>query len=107
MGYLNYPLTVRDSPKRGLGRTGDRHLNDFAESIAVNVGGPYAERCSPAMNHRGVGAAIVLGVRESRIQGEGRQGIDVRRTINWGSPWESSVELDYSGRPDERRADDR
>src|SRR5919108_2268056 len=39
MGYLNYPVTVRDSPKRGLGRTGDRHLNDFAESIVANVGG--------------------------------------------------------------------
>ena len=54
------------------------HLNTLAESIAMNVGGPYAERCSPAMNHRGVGAAIVVGARESRVQGEGPQGIDVR-----------------------------
>jgi len=30
------------------------------------------------MIHRGVGAAIVLGARESRVHGEGRQGIDVR-----------------------------
>ena len=57
----------------------------------MNVGGPYAERCSPAMNHRGVGAAIVLGARESRVQGEGRQGSDVQWTTNRGSPWASSV----------------
>jgi hypothetical protein len=54
------------------------HLHTLAEFITMNVGGPYAERCSPAMNHKGVGAAIVVGARESRVQGEGRQGIDVR-----------------------------
>jgi hypothetical protein len=56
------------------------HLTTFAESIAMNVGGPYGERCSPAMKHRGVGAAIVVRARESRVQGEGPQGIDVRLT---------------------------
>jgi hypothetical protein len=54
------------------------YLQTFAESIIMNVGGPYGKRCSPARNHRGVGAAIVVGARESRVQGEGRQGIDVR-----------------------------
>jgi hypothetical protein len=44
----------------------------------MNVGGPSAERCRPAMNQRGVGAAIVVRARESRVQGEGRQGSDVR-----------------------------
>ena len=36
------------------------HLQTFVESIIMNVGGPYAERCSPAMNHRGVGGPIVV-----------------------------------------------
>ena len=70
--YLKYPVTVQDSPKRGLGRLGDRHLNDFAESIVVNVGGLCGEGCSPPVKRMGVGAAIVLGARESRVQGEGR-----------------------------------
>jgi hypothetical protein len=49
----------------------NRHLHDLVESITMNVGGPDAERCSPAVNHRGVSVAIVLGARESRVQGEG------------------------------------
>jgi hypothetical protein len=73
----NYPLTGRDTTQSGMGSIGNRHLHDLVECITMNVGGPYAERCSPAMNHRGVGAAIVVGARESRVQGEGRQGIDV------------------------------
>jgi hypothetical protein len=73
-----YPLVGRDTAKSGMGCFENRHLHDLVESIAMNVGGPYAERCSPAMNHMGVGAAIVVGARESRVQGEGPQGIDVR-----------------------------
>jgi hypothetical protein len=57
----------------------------------MNVGGPYAERCSPAMNHRGVGGSIVVGGRESRPQGEGSQGIDVRQTNSCRSPGEFRV----------------
>jgi hypothetical protein len=79
------------------------HLQASAESITMNVGGPYAERCSPAMNHRGVGAAIVLGARESRVQGEGRQGSDVRRTISRRSLGEFRVEPGYPGCFDERK----
>jgi hypothetical protein len=40
------------------------------------------EGSSPPMKRVGVGAAIVLGARESRVHGEGRQGIDVRWTIS-------------------------
>jgi hypothetical protein len=61
----------------------------------MNVGGPYAERCSPAMNHRGVGAAIVVGGRESRLQGEGPQGSDVRRTNSRRALGEVQVEPRY------------
>jgi hypothetical protein len=60
------------------GSTISPHLTTFAESIIMNVGGPSVERCSPAMNQRGVGGSIVLGARESRVHGEGSQGIDVR-----------------------------
>ena len=62
----------------------------------MNVGGPYAEGSSPPVKRMGVGAAIVLGARESRVQGEGRQGIDVRRTNSrrsLGEVWVSLVTL--------------
>jgi hypothetical protein len=35
-------------------------------------------RVQSSKKHKGVGAAIVVGARESRVQGEGPQGIDVR-----------------------------
>jgi hypothetical protein len=37
-------------------------------------------RVQSSMKHRGVGAVIVVGARESRVQGEGPQGVDVRWT---------------------------
>ena len=46
---------------------------------------------SPPMKRMGVGGVIVLGARESRVHGEGRQGIDIRRTNSRRSPWESLV----------------
>jgi hypothetical protein len=58
--------------------------------IDVNVGGPCGEGCSPPTKRMGVGAAIVVGARESRAQGEGRQGSDVRQRIvgdHLGNPW--------------------
>jgi hypothetical protein len=55
------------------------HLQAFAEYIMVNVGGPCGEGCRPPMKRMGVGGAIVLGGRESRPRGEGRQGIDALR----------------------------
>jgi hypothetical protein len=51
------------------------------------------EMSSPSMKPVSVGAAIVLGDWESQLQGEGRQGIDARRTISRRSPWESLVLL--------------
>ena len=93
--------------KERLGSEANCHLNDLAECIFVNVGGPYAEVSSPPKKHMGVGGPIVVRARESRVQGKGGQGIDVRWTTNRRSPWESSVEPGYPGRSDERRADDR
>jgi len=79
-GLPELPRYRSGFPHEGIGSIGDRHLNDFAESIAVNVGGSHREMSSPSMKYAGVGGVIVLGGRESRPQGEGRQGIDVRRT---------------------------
>jgi hypothetical protein len=73
-GYPNYPVAGRDSAKSGLGLIDNRHLNNLAKSISVNVGGFYQDDkvSSPPMTDRSVGGVIVVGVRESRIQGEGR-----------------------------------
>jgi hypothetical protein len=43
----------------------------------------------PPRTASSVGGAIVVGARESRVQGEGRQGIDVLRTSSRRSPWEA------------------
>jgi hypothetical protein len=48
-------------------------------------------RVQSSLKHKGVGAAIVVRARESRVQGEGRQGIDVQPTISRGSPGEVRV----------------
>ena len=56
----------------------NRCLHGLVESVSVNAGGSHAEVSSPPMKHASVGAAIVLGARESRVQGEGQQGSDVR-----------------------------
>lgn len=96
---------VRGKPDIPSGRSGFReeriglmislHLNTSVEYIIVNVGGSgmNAKVSSPPMSYQSVGGVVVLGGRESRPQGEGRQGIDVRRTINRRSPWESLVSL--------------
>jgi hypothetical protein len=36
-GYLNYPADTRE-PRRAVGSSKTRHLNDLAESIDVNAG---------------------------------------------------------------------
>src|SRR2546428_1754749 len=76
--YLNYLADVRDSAKSGLGRMGNRHLRYLVESISVNVGGSQqnAKTSSPPMSAESVGGVIVVGARESRVQGEGHQGIN-------------------------------
>ena len=45
----------------------------------MNVGGFYqdAKVSSPPMTDRSVGGAIVVGARESRAQGEGRQEVNI------------------------------
>jgi hypothetical protein len=43
----------------------------------MNVGGLHMEMSSPSMKYASVGGVIVLGGRESRLHGEGRQGIDM------------------------------
>jgi hypothetical protein len=54
------------------------HLRASVEYIIVNVGGSDMDVkvSSPPMTYQSVGAAIVVGARESRAHGEGRQGID-------------------------------
>ena len=84
-----YGVDVRDTAKSGMGCTDNRHLNYSVESLLVNVGGaqPNVKVSSLPMSGKSVGGVIVLGVRESRIQGEGHQGINV-------SPVESTSESD-------------
>ena len=62
----------------------NRCLHHLVERISVNVGGSGMEAkvSSPPMTYQSVGGPIVVGGRESRLQGEGGQGIDVRWTIS-------------------------
>jgi hypothetical protein len=53
------------------------------------------EMSSPSMKYASVGDPIVVGTRESRVHGEGGQGINVWRTISRRSPWESLVSPVY------------
>jgi hypothetical protein len=78
-GHLIYPVSGRDSSKRGLGCGGKCHLNYLAESILVNVGGRYqdAKVSSPQMLDSGVGAVIVVRGWESQPQGEGPQSVGI------------------------------
>jgi hypothetical protein len=61
-----------------LGSMMSHHLTTSVEYIVVNVGGSGmdAKVSSPPMPYQSVGGVIVLGGRASRLQGEGRQGID-------------------------------
>jgi hypothetical protein len=76
-GYLIYPVDVRDTAKSGMGHGGNRHLHHLAESISVNVGGSPqdAKESSLPMPAESVGAVIVVGARENRVQGEGPQSV--------------------------------
>jgi hypothetical protein len=79
------PKDVRDKPELPPNRSGFReerlgsltssHLRASVEYIIVNVGGSGmdAKVSSPPMTYQSVGGVIVLGGRESRLQGEGRQ----------------------------------
>ncbi len=94
MGDLIYPISGRDTAKSGMGCHLHRGLNHLVERISRNVGGSHMEMGSPSVKDASVGGPMVVGGRESRVQGEGGQGIDVRWTISQGSPWESLVALD-------------
>jgi hypothetical protein len=52
-----------------LGSVISHRLHGSVESIEINVGGSCGEVSSPPRKRMGVGAAIVLGARESRVQG--------------------------------------
>jgi hypothetical protein len=66
------------------------HLNTSVECIMVNVGGSCGEGCSPPVKRMGVGGVIVLGGRESRPHGEGRQLVGIstqnNRMLTQGNP---------------------
>jgi hypothetical protein len=71
--------SIRDTAKSEMGCIGNRCLSDLVESDAVNVGGSSrnAKSSSRTMYVRSVGATIVVGVRESRIHGEGSQFVGI------------------------------
>jgi hypothetical protein len=73
-GHLNRPCLQSGYREERDGLSDNRRLNDSVESLCVNVGGSLVEGCSPPMNPMSVGGPLVVGVRESRIQGEGGQG---------------------------------
>jgi hypothetical protein len=52
-----------------------------------------AKVSSPPMTYQSVGGPIVVGARESRVQGEGGQGINVRQAISRRSFGEVRVSL--------------
>jgi hypothetical protein len=74
-----------------MGREGNRRLQYLAEFISVNVGGlaQDAKASSPPMPELSVGGSIVLGARESRVQGKGSQGVNVSRVESKPEPEES------------------
>jgi hypothetical protein len=80
MGQPELPHNRSGFREERLGLFISPHLRASVEYIVVNVGGPYVEGSSPPMKRVGVGGVIVLGARESRVHGEGRQGIDIRWT---------------------------
>jgi hypothetical protein len=68
-GDLVYPASVRDTTKSGIGCSDNRHLNSLAEFTTMTVGGLLGEMSSPSMKRASVGGPIVVGGRESRLQG--------------------------------------
>jgi hypothetical protein len=64
-------------------------------------------RVQSSMKHKGVGAAIVVGARESRVHGEGPQGIDVRLTNSRRSLGEVQVSASMKEEPMTARAGSR
>lgn len=74
-----------------MGREGNRRLPYLVEFISVNVGGSdrNVKASSLSMSGMSVGGSIVLGARESRVQGEGSQGVNASRVESKPEPEES------------------
>jgi hypothetical protein len=77
---LIYPVSARE-PQGAVGLIDNHHLNGLNESVDVNVGGLHGEMSSPSMKRVSVGGSIVVGARESRVQGEGGQGTNRARRL--------------------------
>jgi hypothetical protein len=94
-GKPDLPFDQSGFREERLGSLESPHLSVSVEYIVVNVGGSGmdAKVSSPPMTYQSVGGVIVLGGRESRLHGEGRQGIDVRRTNSRRSLGEFQVSL--------------
>ena len=75
--YSYVPYSRLGFRRARIGSVISHRLHGSVEFIEVNVGGSRGERCRPSMKLVSVGGVIVLRARESRVQGEGRQGIDV------------------------------
>ena len=76
-GQPDYPVSVRDTAKRGMGRKGNRHLSPLAEFIFMNVGcfRQDAKMGSPSRPDESVGAVVVVRGWESQPHGEGPQSV--------------------------------
>ena len=74
-----------------MGREGNRRLQYLVEFISVNVGGSdrNVKASSLSMSGMSGGGSIVLGARESRVQGEGSQGVNASRGESKHEPEES------------------
>jgi hypothetical protein len=81
-GQLDLPSDRSGYREERDGLLANRHLNDLAESITMNVGGPCGKGCSPPMKRMGVGGIIVLGGRENRPHGEGCQLVGISKQIS-------------------------
>jgi hypothetical protein len=70
-----YHLSAQETAKSGERLKGNHHLRHLVESCHGNVGDPngHVKVSSPPRARWGVGAAIVLCARESRVRGEGPQ----------------------------------
>lgn len=74
--FTPYPFGI---PQRAAWVVHNRCLHYGVEFIIVNVGGYawHVKVCCPPMSIHSVGGPLVVGARESRVQGEGGQEIDV------------------------------
>jgi hypothetical protein len=89
-GQPGLPSVRSGFRKERLGSLISSHLSASVEYIIVNVGGPYVEGSIPPMKPMGVGGPIVVGGRESRLQGEGGQLVGIstqnNRMLTQGNP---------------------